>query len=152
MDRFSCLTLSLPPLRQQIRELPRLISLYLSQLNVTLAKEILGMEPEALQKMQEFTWPYNYSQLERVLKELVTMADGDTITTAEVEKVLALENHSPVVPSHVSLPERFDLNRSLEEMNQEWVRLVVKENGGNQSAAAKQLGISRTTVWRYCKI
>lgn len=152
VDRFSCLTLSLPPLRQQIGELPRLISLYLSQLNVTLAKEILGIEPEALQKMQEFTWPYNYSQLERVLKELVTMADGDTITTAEVEKVLSLENHSPIVPNHVSLPERFDLNRSLEEMNQEWVRLVVKENGGNQSAAAKQLGISRTTVWRYCKI
>ena len=126
--------------------------MYLGQLNVSLAREILGMEPNAIKKMQEFPWPHNFSQFKRVLMELVTMCDGNTVTLAAVEKVLSLEVGSPLAESTLQVPERFDLNRSLEEMNKEIVKRVLEENDGNQSAAAKQLGISRTTMWRYCKM
>ena len=44
-----------------------------------------------------------------------------------------------------------DLGRSLEEINQDVARRVLEETGGNQTAAAKRLGISRTTLWRLLK-
>ena len=41
-----------------------------------------------------------------------------------------------------------DLNRTLDEISQDVALRVLKETGGNQTAAAKRLGISRTTLWR----
>ena len=41
-----------------------------------------------------------------------------------------------------------DLNRTLDEIDQDVAQRVVEETGGNQTAAAKRLGISRTTLWR----
>ena len=44
-----------------------------------------------------------------------------------------------------------DINRTLEEINQDIALRVIQETGGNQTAAAKRLGISRTTLWRLVK-
>ena len=44
-----------------------------------------------------------------------------------------------------------DLNRTLDEINQDVALRVVEETGGNQTAAAKRLGISRTTLWRLLR-
>ena len=47
--------------------------------------------------------------------------------------------------------QSFNLNRTLDEINQDIIHAVLEETGGNQSAAAKRLGISRTTLWRLLK-
>ncbi|MFR6328167.1 MAG: helix-turn-helix domain-containing protein [Eisenbergiella sp.] len=58
-----------------------------------------------------------------------------------------------LVPSSSSEKHaNLNLHRTLEEINREIVELVVKEEGGNQSAAARRLGISRTTLWRILKL
>lgn len=151
IDSLCCLKLYLPPLRDQTEHIPTMISLYLNQLNVSQAHEVLGMDPAAVQLMQRFPWPHNYSQMKRVLQELATLTPTPVIPLETVKNVLELEYTSPVV--HVQgefrVPDRFDLNRTLEEMNLEIVRHVVEECGGNQTAAAKRLGISRTTLWRF---
>ena len=127
-----------------------MISLYLNQLNVSQAHEVLGMEPDAVQLMQAFPWPHNYSQMKRVLQELATLTPTPIISLETVQRVLKLENTSPVVhiQGELQAPGRFDLNRTLEEMNREIMKLVLEECGGNQTSAAKRLGISRTTLWR----
>ncbi len=43
------------------------------------------------------------------------------------------------------------LDRTLDEINRDIIRAVLDETNGNQSAAAKRLGISRTTLWRFLK-
>ncbi len=47
--------------------------------------------------------------------------------------------------------KQIDFNRTLDEINEDIVRNVVERCGGNQSEAARKLGISRTTLWRYLK-
>ncbi|MDD6363205.1 MAG: helix-turn-helix domain-containing protein [Lachnospiraceae bacterium] len=42
-----------------------------------------------------------------------------------------------------------DLNRTLDQITKDIIKTVLDRNDGNQSAAARQLGISRTTMWRY---
>lgn len=150
MNTLSCLKLYLPPLREQVENIPAMISLYLNQLNISQAHEVLGMEPEGVRLMQEFSWPHNYSQLRRVLQELATLTTTPVISARTVQRILKLEQASPVVRTQGEscVPDRFNLNRTLEEMNTEIMLRVLEECGGNQTAAAKRLGISRTTLWR----
>lgn len=143
MNTFSCLTLRLEPLRKQAGSIPDLSSLYISALNMRLSTEVIGLEPDAVKLLQSFSWPFNYDQLKRVLNELVTTARTPYITASAVSKLLGQECS---VPQTGRSP--IDLTRTLEEINLEILRLVLAEEHQNQSAAAKRLGISRTTLWR----
>jgi transcriptional regulator of acetoin/glycerol metabolism len=61
---------------------------------------------------------------------------------------------SVTVSGQEGLPDGFhtlDLSRPLDEITQEIIRLVMADCGGKQSAAAKSLGIGRSTIWRYLK-
>lgn len=150
VNTLSCMTIYLPPLRERLDEIPTLSSLYLSTLNINLAKQIIGFEPEALKLLEEYTWPYNYTQFKRILCELSIITTTPYITYEHVESLLKKEN-GLVLGKNTTLGLSFNLNRSLEEINQEIIQLVLKQTDGNQSAAAKRLGISRTTLWRYLK-
>ena len=55
------------------------------------------------------------------------------------------------VPHAENASVPLDLNRTLDEINQDVALRVVEETGGNQTAAAKRLGISRTTLWRLLR-
>lgn len=160
VNLLSCVTIHLSPLRDRISEIPTLTSLYLNSINVSMANQIIGFEPEALQLLQEYDWPYNYTQFKRILNELSLVTTTPYIRTAHVKTLLEKEREQ-VNPSlgknsstalntsgHGSI---LDLSRPLDEINQEIIRHVLNECGGNQSAAARRLGISRTTLWRYLR-
>lgn len=148
-DPLCCLSLHLPPLRDRPERIPPLVNLYLSQLNVNLARQILGVEPEALRQLREFAWPHNYTQLKRVISELSVTAQGQTITTADVQRALKKERTTTsLAPMAEDSSAPLDLNRTLDEISRDVIRRVLEELGGNRSAAARRLGISRTTLWR----
>lgn len=159
LNKLDCITLTLPPLRDRYEEIPALSSLYLGTLNVSLAKQIIGFESDALELMKNFEWPYNYTQLKRVLYELVLITDTPYISTKEVEKQLAKEHifsvsnqtEQFISASSADLIVSLDLNRSLDSINQDIIQFVLEKNNGNQTTTARQLGISRTTLWRMLK-
>lgn len=151
LDALCCLKIQLPPLREQKERIPAMISLYLNQLNAAQDRIIAGMDSAGVAMMQRFSWPHNYTQIKRVLQELSSVTDTPVITADSVRRVLGLECASPVAgtASGFYSPNRFDLNRTLEEMQADIIHRVVEECGGNQTTAAKRLGISRTTLWRF---
>ncbi len=152
VNLLSCVTIHLSPLRDRIGEIPTLASLYLNSINVSMANQIIGFEPEALQLLQEYDWPYNYTQFKRILNELSLVTTTPYIQTAHVKTLLEKEKEqvSPSLSGNGN-NTALNLSRPLDEINQEIIRHVLSECGGNQSAAAKRLGISRTTLWRYLK-
>lgn len=151
INLLSCLTIHLPPLRQQKEDIPRLANLYLSTLNVDLAKEILGFETEALELLMEYEWPYNYTQFKRILSELTILTTTPYISEAMVKELLDKERNTFLFHGGSTAAGRLNLNRTLDEINQEIIRAVLEDSNGNQSLAAKRLGISRTTLWRLLK-
>ena len=150
-NKLGCTVLTLSSLNSIRNQIPKLINLYLSQSMQFSDAEILGMETEGIRMMQEFSWPHNYAQFRRIMEELVSITDQPLIRAQDVEKVLAREKLTPTTAPGINGPEVFDMNRTLDEMNAEIVRRVLKECDGNQTLASKRLGISRTTVWRYAK-
>lgn len=148
---LSCLTLHQTPLRERTFDIPALSSLYLGTLNVKLAKQLIGFEPDALALMQEYDWPLNHTQFKRVLSQLATITDTPYIQAEDVEYLLAQECASMTAGTTAEARAAFNVNRSLEDITKDIVSRVLQETGGNQSAAAKRLEISRTTLWRYLK-
>jgi transcriptional regulator with PAS, ATPase and Fis domain len=71
------------------------------------------------------------------------------IHAEDVTALLRLEN--PNEHQSSTTFNYLNLKRPLEQIEKEIVQMAVRENNGNQSAAAKQLGISRTTLWRIYK-
>lgn len=149
MDKLCCLSLYLPPLRQMAERIPALVNLSLSHLNVDLPRQIVGADPEAITLLQNFQWPHNYTQFRRVIGELAVTATGSLITAENVRQALRKERHvGAFSPCAKNAAAPLNLNRTLDEISQDVARRVVEESGGNQTVAAKRLGISRTTLWR----
>ena len=129
--------------------IPTLVHLYLSQVSSGGESEVIDMADEGIRLMQDFPWEHNYSQFKRIMQDLIETAALPIISEAEVRAALAREDLVPATRQGVNGAEVFDMNRTLDEMNQDIVRRVLTDCDGNQTLAAKRLGISRTTMWRY---
>lgn len=145
IDYLACLTIYMPPLRELADDIPNASNLYLNTLNVELSRQIVGFTPEAMMLLTAYQWPDNFMQLKRVLTELATLTSASYIQYDTVYQAIEKEKRQYVpVTSAV-----FDYDRSLNEMTREIVKVVLSQCGGNQTLAAKRLGIGRTTLWRY---
>lgn len=147
-ERLGSLTLNLPSLRSRSDEIPSLSSLYLNSLNLELGKQISGFEPRAIEMLRQYSWPNNYTQFKNLLRTLATLTTGPYIRSSLVAEHLSKERTlraTPVSPA----PSSISTDRTLEEIIGEVVQQTVAACGGNRAAAARQLGISRTTLWRY---
>lgn len=150
-ERLGCLALNLPSLRSRSDEIPSLASLYLSNLNLELGKQISGFEPKAIEMLRQYPWPNNYTQFKNLLRSLATLTTGPYIRSSTVVELLAKERalRAPHNAAQPVDPVGANPNQTLEEIIRSAVQQTVAAHGGNRAAAARQLGISRTTLWRY---
>ena len=145
IDYLPCTTVYMPPLRELTDDIQGSSNLYLNAMNVEMSKQLVGFTPEALALLMSYRWPDNFMQLKRVLAELVMLTSTAYIQRDTVFEVIEKEKRQ-YVPTTADL---FDYNRPLGEMTREIVKVVLSQCGGNQTLAAKRLGIGRTTLWRY---
>ena len=147
-SRAGCFTLRLPTLRSRSDEIPSLASLYLSSLNQELGKQISGFDPNAIALLRQYDWPHNYTQFKQVLHELATLATSAYIRSSSVAETLA-KQRAITRSATLSPPGGVSIEgRTLDEITSDVIEQTVAAHGGNQTAAAQALGISRTTLWR----
>lgn len=144
---LGCLTVHMPALRARSDEIPSLASLYLNSLNQELGKQISGFEPNAIAQLCHYRWPNNYTQFKHVLHELAVLCDSNYIRSALVAELLAKE--ATLTGAPLVAQDGIPLTGTLEQITQAVIQQAIQAHGGNQSAAARQLGIGRTTLWRY---
>ncbi|MDO5401038.1 MAG: PrpR N-terminal domain-containing protein [Eubacteriales bacterium] len=146
IQQIACLILSLPTLRSRRDEIPSLASLYLGNLNLELGKQISGFDPQAIEQLRRFRWPGNYTQFKRVIQELATVADAYYIRNSDVADILSRERR---LSSPVRWEDEKQPTLTLKQIIRQAVEQALQDNDGNQTAAARQLSIGRTTLWRY---
>lgn len=146
INQFSCVCIHTVPLRQRTDSLPKLINLFINELNSRMEKQIVGISPEAMPLLLEFSWTGNLTQLKRLLSRLVSENAGPYISPEAVKKAMADEGKKAILP--VALPDSLNLKKPLAEIEKDIVKAVLAEMKGNQSQAALRLGICRTTLWR----
>lgn len=151
VESLRCHVLTAPPLRRR-RDLRRAVGLFLDS-----EARQAGIAPplvtdEAMDLLLAHPWPRNYIELRQVLQRAGATAEDGTMRARDVREALDREGatrfSSLDTPSETS---SIDLLRPLREIERDIVRMVVEKYGGNQTEAARTLGVSRTTIWRILR-
>ena len=153
MTELDCASVYAASLKERNAELPNLLPLLLNRINIKCNCSVLGFEPQALVALTRFDWPRNFVQLEEIIKKLVLSSNSYYISEHQVLEILSQEQRQvKTLPTSNGKQFLFSSKKTLFDYTQEIVLATLEKNDGNQTKTAKQLGISRTTLWRYLKI
>ncbi|MGV3010126.1 PrpR N-terminal domain-containing protein [Streptococcus thoraltensis] len=149
-DELDFYTTYSPSVRERQTEISSIVTLLLNKINIENNRDIVGFEPGALQLLTEFDFPGNFNQLYQILKQVAIATDTYYISSTQIETSLNLEkNKFDNLFESEAIKDWINSNRTLFDYSKEIIRLTLDKNNGNQTKTAKQLGISRTTLWRY---
>jgi transcriptional regulator with PAS, ATPase and Fis domain len=138
-DLFFRLTsrITVPPLREHLEDLPELVQHFLDRFAGEYRRHV-ALSEAALERLMTFSWPGNVRQLRSVLEGAVAMVeDGDVIHAGDLH-LLA----DPLAGPREDCPASLNL----EELEQWAIRHALAETGGNNTKAARVLGIHRETL------
>jgi DNA-binding NtrC family response regulator len=139
--RLNVITIAIPPLRQRGTD----ILLFTRHFAIKFAEE-LGKPPprfsdNALQVLRNYYWPGNVRELENVIQRLVVMTDGELVEVPDMPSLMRF-----------SALRETGLDRTLAEVEAEYIRNVLASVDGNKTEAAKILGIDRKTLREKLKL
>ncbi len=157
--RLDVLSLRLPSLRERKEDIRILIEYFIQKNNSKLKKMIKGISYSGLKIMENYRWPGNVRQLENVVEKLMVRTQEGLIKTSLVKDTMRSQpefDADVVNACSSSSIASFDevnirLNGKLEDIERYIIKKVVEEEHNNKMAAARRLGISRTTLWRKLK-
>ncbi len=140
--RISVFPLKCPSLRERREDIPLIAQHFISRNAMKTGKKILGMTSEAMRKMLSYTWPGNVRELRNAIEYAFVLCTGGAI---------GIEHLPPKIAAGGDAPPKAP--RPLEAGDAERRQLieVLRQTGGNQSEAARRLGVSRVTVWKRMK-
>ncbi|MBI5501552.1 MAG: sigma 54-interacting transcriptional regulator [Deltaproteobacteria bacterium] len=138
--RLRVFPIRVPPLRERKDDIPLLVDFFLRKYGREFGKEVRGISAAAMESLRHHDWPGNVRELENEVQRLVIQIEpGDEIRpehiSSRVRRVDALVGE--IAPQGSSLHEMMD------DVERWILRRTLEETGGNRTAAAKKLGISR---------
>jgi len=137
--RINTITLEIPPLRERGQDIMKLAEFYLDKYGLKYNKPSLKISRNAQQRLINYPWPGNVRELQHCIERAVILADN-----AEIEETnLAL--HSQIQQKD-TLPIQ-----TFEEMEKKMIAASIEKEKGNMSAIAKNLGITRPTLYSKMK-
>ena len=167
--RINVLVLDLPALRDRSEDIPPLCEWLVRRCAPLFGRDVREIAPEALHILQGYGWPGNVRQLENVIERMIIKTRGKRIGLATALEALGCEQGfhrdnagkeevqsersappvgtDPTSSSTMELP----MDVSLEDMERLIIEQAIRKANGNKNAAARQLGIGRTTLWRKLK-
>ena len=131
--RLSVMPVNVPPLRQRPKDTEQLAERFVRSECRALGKEIPSLSEEAKQALCERQWEHNLHDLRRVISSAALVCKQQ-IVPQDLERTGAVHVHS------------LDLHDAITEFKKQHVQAVLDQTGGNQTEAARVLGVQRTYV------
>jgi transcriptional regulator with PAS, ATPase and Fis domain len=138
--RLSVVPIHLPPLRERKEDIPLLVEHFLRKYNKKAKKNIETISPQAIKAMREYDWPGNIRELENTIERAVVLSKGNGI---DIEDLM----YHGISASPALLSPLGGNYKTLEEMEKEYIKAVLRTQQGNKSKASRLLGIDRKTLW-----
>jgi len=145
--RLNVIRIHLPPLRERPEDVPLLARHFLARLSRHLDRELTGFSPAALKILAGHDFPGNVRELINLVEQAVALAAGPLIEPHDLPERLLQPDDRGVASSSPASPAP----KSLAALEREHILGRLKARGGNLGLVAKDLGISRTTLWRRMK-
>lgn len=135
--RINTVEITIPPLRQRGDDILLLAEYFIDLYSKKYSKGPVRIDKKAGQKLSDYHYPGNVRELQYVIERAVIMVETDTLTEDDII-FSALENKETAANP--------DSNLTLMEKNT--IQRVVEKHNGNITRAAKELGLTRTALYR----
>jgi len=141
--RINVVKLMLPPLRDRKEDIPLLIDHFVSRFNRLHNKNMGGVTDEVLAILLKYDYRGNVRELENIIEHCFVLCQGEIIE----------KRHLPSTFQTKAGTDSADIEKAvtLEEMERIFITRALRRNNGNRTAAAKQLGIHKSTLFRKLK-
>ena len=134
--RLNVFPLHVPPLRERLDDVPRLVRHFAMLYAAKMGKKIGAPSPEVMERLCAYAWPGNVRELQNVIERAVILSSKGRLELGDIVAPAA-----PAAPGSRA--------RSLEDVEREHIVSVLKETGwrvSGERGAAKILGLKRTTL------
>ncbi len=140
--RLNVVQIKLPPLRERKSDIPLLLNSFLEKF-CDPERTVRTISEEAMRRLMAYDWPGNVRELENAVERAVALGSGPILQVGDLPSSL---QYSPVERA----PESDEIV-PLEEIERRAIFRALRETGGDKLAAARLLGIGKTTLYRKLK-
>jgi transcriptional regulator with PAS, ATPase and Fis domain len=145
--RLNVVQIRIPPLRERMEALPSLIQHFIKLANSRYGKQVSGLDDQTKSLLAHYEFPGNVRELETIIAHAIIMADGPHIRAVDLPDQVQFGIKPRLRIAHHA--ERSVM--TLVELEKNHIHATLESLKGNQTKAAKLLGISRSTLWRKMK-
>jgi len=139
--RLHVIALELPPLRERPLDIEAMARVFVERFAREVKRPGIALAPEALALLRAHTWPGNVRELRNVCERAVVLAESDAIEPADLPEDLRAASSAGGDGFH----------GHVEHYRRELLRETLAECGGNQTDAARRLGLQRTYLARLIR-
>ena len=145
--RLNVIDIRMPALKDHPSDIAPLVEHFIAEFSAAGEGRVKGIEPDALKALEAYSWPGNVRQLRNAVEKMVVLAAGETLTLDDVPaEILAPTAHA--APAEAAATAAPAPTASLADVEKAQILAALKAAGGNKTAAADALGISRRTLHR----
>jgi PAS domain S-box-containing protein len=146
--RINVIRLSIPPLRERREDIPLLLDHFIERINLKQSKQIKKVSSSALKTLFDYDFPGNVRELENIIEHATILTKGIEIQSRHLPSYLARKHEVSSAPA--SLPEGENMS-VLDNVERDLIVRALERHRGRCAAAAKELGVHRSTLWRKIK-
>lgn len=132
--RINTVTIVLPPLRDRREDIPQLVDMFVRKYAGIYSRPVPRVSDEAMRRLRTQTWPGNIRQLEHTVEKALILSDSGTL-------------HAHDFDLHEQKIATSDQPITLEVMERNAITAAIRQQDGNMSEVARQLGITRQTLY-----
>ena len=142
--RIDVVRLELPPLRRRLEDIPLLVDQFVTRFNHLQRKSVAGIAPEALSLLMAHDWPGNVRELANVIERAFILCGDGMIDLAHlpIELTARVRAERPPTPG---------IRTAHDILDAQAIRAALARHGGSRVAAARELGVHKTTLYRRMK-
>jgi len=134
--RLNVLNIRVPPLRDRKEDIPQLVNYFIEKYCKSMSRDLLSIEPAALQHLSEFDYPGNVRELENMVERAIVIGNGREIRLKDLPLGRDVVNDSV---------------ESLVELERNHVKKILDKYEWNISRSAKALNVDRATLYNKMK-
>ncbi len=141
--RVNVVRIELPPLRRRKEDIPLLVEEFIKRFNRLQGKSVEGVSSEAFSLLMAHDWPGNVRELENAVERAFVLCKEGLISVSHLPEELTA--HGAVLSPSSQIRAAHDL------LDAQAIRTALERNHYNRTAAARELGIHKTTLFRRIK-
>jgi sigma-54 dependent transcriptional regulator, acetoin dehydrogenase operon transcriptional activator AcoR len=145
--RLNVISTRVPPLRERMEDIPILVYDFLKESSSIYNKSIPTIHQEVFNRLCEYNWPGNIRELRNLIERMVVLHEGNEIFEQDINqllrnKMVSSKSFNSITPS---------LTEEKESLERERILQTLEKTYRNKSITAKELGMSRATLYKKMK-